>query len=501
MKANRKLLVGIFTGLLSTTFVSAQAFRDSFGPFWDLIDYLFNYLPSNSSTQGAYFKFLLWIMFFSLYVVLVRKLDIFKRAEQRKQGNIVAMILSLMTVLLMPNTILVAIFTSYSYLGALVLTFVLPITIIFYTRNMDYRVRAGSQILGGFFLVAFTPTFWSEFTQPWTKTLSSFMSIGGFALIINGILGLTNQGKGIFGNREGGGNGKTPEQIAENLKSLDVKPEDTPDKVKKKVEKELGTKKTLNTVDGEIKDLAEDMRKEARDLEQINNLIKDNGPVGNMVNKINVILSNPDQEGISEMYNTLYPEINRDVVPLHQGLRYLSRVARRDNRHYRRLEKALNELTKTHKVAITMTSLGKYYGKSDLGSEAEQFKKAIDELREKIGEIEQGERQYVASIAQLRGDILGARREFNKLRSNLKKLPNLDEKRKNDTLVKTRSMLQDILNFRQPVVDAYASLRKQYDDIREILGGISKNLQVLSDALIIKLAERVGKKKTQPQQE
>ncbi len=187
----------VLVSILFSNLVSAQSFRDSFGPFWDLIDYLFNYLPNNSASQGAYFKLLLWLLFFSLYVVLVGKLDIFKRAEQRKQGNIVAMILSLMTVLLMPNTILVAIFTSYAYLGAFVLTFLVPIILIWLAHETkECRLKAGSLLLGGIFLMAFTPVFWSEFTQPWTKTISSFMSIAGVGLFIYGIIAFLNCRKG-----------------------------------------------------------------------------------------------------------------------------------------------------------------------------------------------------------------------------------------------------------------------------------------------------------------
>ena len=143
-----KKIVLFFSLLFGPLFFAQLAFAQDWGEALAPIVGLFDFIFGTLGPQAVFQKFLLWILFFAIIVTALGNVELFK-GENKRRGNIVALVLSLMLIIALPPKLVTTIFESYGYLGAVLLVFALPILLIFATRKESPQVRGFVFILTG----------------------------------------------------------------------------------------------------------------------------------------------------------------------------------------------------------------------------------------------------------------------------------------------------------------------------------------------------------------
>ncbi len=195
--AKKILYLGSFVSFMSLFSVSVNAlnFVQSFQPFWNLINYLLNVLPSGA-TKFVFYKFLIWMIMAVLLMILIPKLPFIKEGDEtaKKNGKVLAWVLALMMSLAIPNIILDLIFTQYAFFGAFFLMAIVPALIFAATDKAGTRLRGFAFFVAGLTILLFT-TFaqqagWITFTQTmidWLMIAGGIMMIVGAVMIIGGM--------------------------------------------------------------------------------------------------------------------------------------------------------------------------------------------------------------------------------------------------------------------------------------------------------------------------
>ncbi len=218
-RANKRIIF-----LASVLFVlnSASAFAISVRNLiprqvWDILRYFFEILPG-SAERFIYFKFLIWMLVFSLLRFGANKL--FK--DSQKTANIVALIVSLMGTLLIPAQLLEYVFRQYAMLVSIVVV-ILPVFIGFYLNLNVLPKDGGWQLLRGllFFIIGTfalgaSAIIASSFGGTAGRDIAEWISVGAGLCYVAGIFtlfsgwGLGAKAGNFLSNIRGGGRGPGP---------------------------------------------------------------------------------------------------------------------------------------------------------------------------------------------------------------------------------------------------------------------------------------------------
>jgi hypothetical protein len=189
----RKIALGLapFLFLITLNVVSAQNYAQVFEPFMDLLGYIFYSLAGDIIFR----KFLIWMLVFTIFAYAVRKMDKIFPENTRRQGNIIAFVLALISTLGMPDTIINLLFDEYAMVVSLILYLIVPALIVYATRDQNPVLRGAVLLLFGILLMIFAG--WvsaggSRMLQPFVNWLfigSSICIIAGIIMMVMGITG------------------------------------------------------------------------------------------------------------------------------------------------------------------------------------------------------------------------------------------------------------------------------------------------------------------------
>jgi hypothetical protein len=122
--AKKRGLIAFILALVLNTFNAHALFSGGIFPskVTQILTYIFITLPKNYNLPPfiIYAKILMWILVFALLDMAAKRIP----NMPKKTGNIVALILSLMSVLLMPESVIAYIFKNYSLVISLLLLLV-----------------------------------------------------------------------------------------------------------------------------------------------------------------------------------------------------------------------------------------------------------------------------------------------------------------------------------------------------------------------------------------
>ena len=204
MRNKGKIITAVVILLLFSSFAYAQDFADAFAPLFDLFSYIFFDL----GTQIVFRKFLLWMLLFALLTTLVRKLPFLKDEKESRRGNVIALVLSLIMVIGIPDNVITLIYDQYAFITALLLYLLVPILLFIATKDVESPLIKGLLFLGlGILLMILSNSFLSSNTSMrqfivWMNVAASILVIVGLIMIISG--GAKASGIG------GGGRGWNP---------------------------------------------------------------------------------------------------------------------------------------------------------------------------------------------------------------------------------------------------------------------------------------------------
>lgn len=173
-------------------------------PFWDLIKYLFITLPSNSF-KLAYFKFILFLICGTAYLIIVRKLPFMHDADEsaKKRGDILAWLLALASVVFIPDKAVQFMLKEWGMFATIFLGVALPVLIFLAFANKDTKARGIAMIVGGALLLIFGGLLTGVPGAGW-MVVAAFIS-----MIIGGIL-LLGANNGWFPTAGAGGDPHAP---------------------------------------------------------------------------------------------------------------------------------------------------------------------------------------------------------------------------------------------------------------------------------------------------
>jgi hypothetical protein len=197
--------------ILGAGFVSAQNinFNQAFKPFWDFIKYIFVDIQRNASLKVAVFKFVLFLISGSLFLIIVRKLPFLKDADDtaKKRADMLAWFLALGGVFALPTPTVEFMLNEFGMFIAVILGVALPVLLFFQMSNQNPVWRGVGMIVGGIALMIFSIWF------------GSFLTFAGLIAVIIGVImlvgGLTHvlpaeAGGGGHAPAGGGGGGHAP---------------------------------------------------------------------------------------------------------------------------------------------------------------------------------------------------------------------------------------------------------------------------------------------------
>ncbi len=191
---NRLAIVGLFSFLILAGVAFAQNYNTAFQPLIDLFDFILNDLGQNI----VFRKFLIWMLLFSVLVMVVPNLPfIGDSATEKKQAKIIALILSLIMSLGIPNVIINLIFDEYSLVGALALYLLVPVLLFLATKDMQNPAVKGvvfiiTGLLLGILALNASNGSWGRSLQQfvnWMYIGSSICLLVGIFLLFSGLGG------------------------------------------------------------------------------------------------------------------------------------------------------------------------------------------------------------------------------------------------------------------------------------------------------------------------
>ena len=203
------LLVSLLMISLLSNVVSAQ---QDYVPEMveDFFEWLFFKLPeeakAGTDTFVVYFKIILWILLFAMFYFGTTK--VFK--DNPRIATTIALVFSLITVILIPQGILMFIFTTYSAIITILLGFV-PLFIGIYLRRAipEEHQTMRSLVLGliGVIAIFVGGYFTTSPDGDLYKQLGQYSTFGGFIALIWAVIALI---MGFRGGGGGGGGGRGP---------------------------------------------------------------------------------------------------------------------------------------------------------------------------------------------------------------------------------------------------------------------------------------------------
>ncbi|MEK6916957.1 MAG: hypothetical protein AABW92_04380 [Nanoarchaeota archaeon] len=188
MRNKGKIITAVVILLLFSSFAYAQDFADAFAPLFDLFSYIFFDL----GTQIVFRKFLLWMLLFALLTTLVRKLPFLKDEKESRRGNVIALVLSLIMVIGIPDNVITLIYDQYAFITALLLYLLVPILLFIATKDVESPLIKGLLFLGlGILLMILSNSFLSSNTSMrqfivWMNVAAGILMILGAGMILFG---------------------------------------------------------------------------------------------------------------------------------------------------------------------------------------------------------------------------------------------------------------------------------------------------------------------------